>query len=132
MVPLPRHSDAGKIGESSSQVARRFFSLTVINQLKNFGSVIKEYMDLGHAELVPATEMDKPPSRVFYLPIHVVCKDLSTTTKIKVVFDALGKSATAWGIMNDTINTCTYQTTCALISCLCTHIVLSQLYCCNG
>ena len=108
VVPLPKRSDAGKIGESRSQAARRFFSLerslSSRNQFKKFESVMKEYMDLGHAELIPATEVDKPLSQVFYLPIHVVYKDSSTTTKIRAVFDASAKSTTGISL-NDTLLT---------------------------
>ena len=52
-----------------------------------------EYMNLGHAELVPLEEMEKPTSQVFYLPMHVVYKNSSTTTKIRAVFDASAKSS---------------------------------------
>lgn len=50
-------------------------------------------MDLGHAELVPPEEMEKPTFQVFYLPMHVVYKNSSTTTKIRAVFDASAKSS---------------------------------------
>ena len=56
---------------------------------------MREYVDLGYAELVPSKDMEKPESQVFYLPMpmHAVYKSLSTTTKIRAVFDASAKSA---------------------------------------
>ena len=54
---------------------------------------MREYVELGHAELVPSKDMEKPESQVFYLPMHAVYKSSSTTTKIRAVFDASAKSA---------------------------------------
>jgi len=51
-------------------------------------------MDLGHTELIPSADAEKPESQVFYLPMHTVYKSSSTTTKIRAVFDASAKSAT--------------------------------------
>ena len=50
--------------------------------------VIQEYFDHTHAEEVPPEVLEKPPEQVFYLPMHIVCKNTSTTTKIRAVFDA--------------------------------------------
>ena len=52
-----------------------------------------EYLTLGHAEAVPIEDTDKDPFTVFYLPMHVVYKESSTTTKVRAVFDASAKSA---------------------------------------
>ena len=49
---------------------------------------MKEYLTLDHAELVPNEDLFHPPKDVFYLPIHGVFKDSSTTTKLRAVFDA--------------------------------------------
>ena len=90
VVPLPKIPHTQKIGESRSQAMRRFISLErSLTQRKKFGEfqkVIEEYFDLGHAEPVPVEDM--PPSEVFYLPMHAVYKDSSTTTKVRAVFDA--------------------------------------------
>ena len=51
-------------------------------------------MDLKHAELVPKGDLNKPPEETFYLPMHAVRKEESTTTKLRVVFDASAKSST--------------------------------------
>lgn len=55
---------------------------------------MQEYLNLGHAEPVPFEDLNKPENEVFYLPLHVVFKASSTTTKVRAVFDASAKSAT--------------------------------------
>ena len=55
---------------------------------------------MGHAELVPETELQKPHQAVYYMPMHVVRKESSTTTKLRVVFDASAKS-TSGASLND-------------------------------
>ena len=44
---------------------------------------MEEYFKLGHAEAVLQQDFEKPPRQVFYLPMHAVRKDSSTTTKIR-------------------------------------------------
>ena len=63
-------------------------------QFEDFDSVMEEYFDLNHAEAVPQYDLQKPPNKVFYLPMHAVRKDCSTTTKLRIVFDASAKSST--------------------------------------
>ncbi len=67
------------------------------NQFSQFATVMEEYMDLNHAEIV-----EKPNKDVFYLPMHAVHKEHSTTTKIRAVFDASAKSTTGVSL-NDTL-----------------------------
>ena len=106
VVPLPKKPDAKQIGESRSQAVRRFLSLErslhAKHQFDEFGSVMREYLDLGHAELVPPSDLEKPEHQVFYLPMHAVRKDSSTTTKIRAVFDASAKSSSGVSL-NDTL-----------------------------
>lgn len=54
---------------------------------------MQEYFDLCHAEPVPAADLDKPVKDVFYLPMHAVKKESSTTTKVQAVFDTSAKSS---------------------------------------
>ena len=97
VVPLPKKLNAGKIGESRSQAVRRFGSLekSLIRkgQFQEFDTVMQEYFELGHAEMVPSEDMEKDPSEIFYLPMHAVYKSSSSTTKIRAVFDASAKSS---------------------------------------
>ena len=72
-----------------------------IQRFKEVHDVIQEYFDLGHAEPVPVPALDKPRTEVFYLPIHVVRKDSSSTTKVRAVFD--GSAMTSTGVsLNET------------------------------
>ncbi len=98
VVPLPRNPQASPLGESRSPAVRRFLSLERSlhhkNQFDEFAAVMNEYMDLKHAELVPEEDLNKPLQETFYLPMHAVRKEESTTTKLRVVFDASAKSST--------------------------------------
>ena len=106
MVPLPKKLDAKPIGESRSQAVRRFLSLErSLNskaQFREVNTVMQDYFDLGHAEPVPVEDLSRDPSKVFYLPMHAVYKDSSSTTKVRVVFDASAKSASGVSL-NDTL-----------------------------
>ncbi len=76
VVLLPRKVDARSLGESRSQVVRRFLtlerSLHARKQFAKFADVVEEYLSLGHAEPVPTADSHKPPSEAFYLPMHAV------------------------------------------------------------
>ncbi|XP_043063103.1 uncharacterized protein LOC122319617 [Drosophila yakuba] len=55
---------------------------------KQYDSVIQEYLDLGHMHQVSPDD-----SNNFYLPHHAVFKPDSTTTKVRVVFNASNPSS---------------------------------------
>ena len=79
IVPLPRKPNAKALGESRSQAVRRFLSLEHSLYSKDqFGS----FNGMGHAELVPTTDLEKSQQEVFYLPMHAVRKETSSTTWI--------------------------------------------------
>ena len=69
-------------------------SLTKKNQFTQLDEVVREYFELGYAELVPSEDLYKTQSNVFCLPVHAVSKTMSTTTKLRAVFDASAKSST--------------------------------------
>ncbi len=98
VVPLPKKAEVMALGESRAQSVRRFLSLERSlhsrNQFKEFASVMVEYFALGHAEEVPIADLHKPPQQVFYMSMHTVHKESSSTTKLRVVFDASAKSCT--------------------------------------
>ncbi|XP_064396444.1 uncharacterized protein LOC135343372 [Halichondria panicea] len=98
MVPLPKRPQDSKIGESRAQAVRRFLSFERSIHSKGIfpevRKVIEEYFDDQHAEEVPTDDLEKPQDKVFYLPIHVVHKESSTTTKVCAVFDASATTST--------------------------------------
>ena len=106
VVPLPRNPSAKRIGESRSQAVRRFLSLeralTAKGRFKELNAVMQEYLDLGHAEPISSTDLEKPIEETFYLPMHAVYKATSTTTRVRAVFDASAKSSTGVSL-NDTL-----------------------------
>ena len=64
IVQLPRKPDAKPLGESRAQAVRRFLtleqSLRSKGRFKVVDEVIQEYFELGHAELVPVADLNKP------------------------------------------------------------------------
>ncbi|XP_077270162.1 uncharacterized protein LOC143901611 [Temnothorax americanus] len=62
-------------------------------------AIIWDYLDSGHMELV--SDPFPADGRVYYLPHHGVYKLDSTTTKLRVVFDASSKCPN--GSLNDTL-----------------------------
>lgn len=106
VVPLPKKPDAKPLGESRGQAVRRFLSLErslhAKGQFDDLKTVMQEYFDSNHAELVPDADLEKPPETVFYLPMHIVRKESSSTTKTRAVFDASAKSSTGVSL-NDTL-----------------------------
>ena len=80
VVPLPRDPSVGALGESRTQAVKRFMSLErSLNRrggFEEFNSVMQEYFKLGHAEVVPAADLEKPPPLTFYLPICTLCTRL--------------------------------------------------------
>ena len=86
IVPLPKKLHPPRLGELRTLAVQRFLclesSLRAKGEFDAFDSVIREYFALKHAEPVPTVDLDAPPDSVFYLPMHVVKKESSTTTKI--------------------------------------------------
>ena len=85
-VPLSKNPQAKSLEESRSQAVWRFLSLERSlhskNQFSEFSAVMEECLEMKHAELVHVADLQKPPEEVFYLPMHAIKKEHSTTTKI--------------------------------------------------
>ena len=96
-VALPRDPDCQPLGESRPQAVQRYYSneRSVIKRQvwQAFQEQIQGYLDLQHAEKVPAAELDLPH---YYLPMDSVTKSSSTSTKLRVVFG--GSTATSTGV----------------------------------
>ena len=92
VIPLPRKGDALPLGEFWTLAVRRFktleSSLNARGQFGEFAQCTDEYIQLGHAEPVPAKETDREN---YYMPMHAVRKSSSTMTKLRVVFDPCAK-----------------------------------------
>ncbi|GFW98255.1 integrase catalytic domain-containing protein [Trichonephila clavipes] len=100
VVRLPFHSSPSILGDSRESAIRRFKSLehslikkpAIYSQYRDF---IQEYLTLGHMELVPKNDYAK--REAYYLPHHAVLRD-SSTTKLRVVFDASANSTSGYSL----------------------------------
>ncbi|XP_055589056.1 uncharacterized protein LOC129741357 [Uranotaenia lowii] len=90
VVSLPKKDFVlRKLGDSRANAEKRFYGLE--KRFVNNPSIkemylkfIQEYQDMGHMKLVP----DSEEVLRYFLPHHHVLKPESTTTKLRVVFDA--------------------------------------------
>ena len=97
MVSLPRKEEAPELGDSRSQALQCFKinerSLLHKETWDKFQAVIQEYLDLGHAQPVSKEELTAPVQDCYYLSMHGVYKESSSTTKLRVVFDASAQTS---------------------------------------
>lgn len=106
IVRLPFIDEPTRLGVSKDIALRRFFSLehklAKNDELrKQYTAFMDEYIKLGHMEEID-TRFIQPPS--YYLPHHCVIKPSSSTTKLRVVFDASAKSSSNTAL-NDILHT---------------------------
>ena len=105
-VTLPRKQNKLKLGDSRAAAHRRYIcnerALMKKGHLEAFQKEVQSYFDLNHARPLTSEELHMPSSETFYLPMHGVHKSTSTTTKLRVVFDASCKSSTGVSL-NDTL-----------------------------
>ena len=105
-VTLPRNHKNLELGASKDIALKRFQStersLLRKGNWDQFQQVVQEYLDLNHARPVTAEELQLPHSETYYLPMHGVTKQSSSTTKLRVVFDAICRSASGVSL-NDTL-----------------------------
>ena len=93
---LPKKEILSILGESRQTALKRYCqnerSLLKKGTWPQFETCVLEYPQLGHAEKVPADDLSKPADSHYYLPMHGVLKESSTTTKLRIVFDASAKT----------------------------------------
>ncbi|XP_058827081.1 uncharacterized protein LOC131687057 [Topomyia yanbarensis] len=105
-VRLPRHPDFdARVGNSKLAALRRFKLLEQRldrnpTLKKEYHDFMKEYLTLGHMCQTPKD--DEQNFKGYYLPHHPVLKESSTTTKVRVVFDASAKTSTGFSL-NDSL-----------------------------
>jgi hypothetical protein len=97
-VAIPWKSPPPNIGFSRDMALRRFKSLekrlaVQPKYREQYVDFMREYHTLGHMEVVPEEEIALPQNPTFFIPHHFVLKEDSTTTKLRVVFDASAKSS---------------------------------------
>ncbi|XP_053691129.1 uncharacterized protein LOC128739658 [Sabethes cyaneus] len=93
-----------QLGDSKSSALRRFLSLErrldLNPELKlMYSEFIHEYLRMGHMEEVVADEEDAALPQ-YFIPHHCVIKADSTTTKLRVVFDASCITSTGVSLNN--------------------------------
>lgn len=106
IVNLPFINEPPILGFSRDRAVSRFMQierkLAINNELKSeYIKCMKEYIDLGHMHLATSTEeqhrIELPNGKFtyssYYLPHHAVVKADSSTTKVRVVFDASCKTS---------------------------------------
>lgn len=94
-VRLPWKSSGGQLGDNFEVARTRLNKL--VNRLirdpqllNDYDEAIRSYGNNDHAEVVPANEVW--PDHVYYMPHREVIRESSTTTKLRVVFDASSHS----------------------------------------
>ncbi|KAB0797907.1 hypothetical protein PPYR_09115 [Photinus pyralis] len=97
-VRLPMRDENFDFKNSIDNATRRFISLEKRfardpEFKRDYQTFIHEYESLGHMSEVKPELHGNSQRSIFYLPHHGVIKNSSTTTKLRVVFDASCKSS---------------------------------------
>ncbi|XP_062712285.1 uncharacterized protein LOC115269273 [Aedes albopictus] len=97
IVRLPFDESKPALGESLTPAIKRMRAME--NRFerdpvfhRQYFDFVDEYLALGHMEEVPANDLSMAADKCFYLPHHAVMKADSSTTKLRVVFDASSSS----------------------------------------
>ncbi|XP_055614920.1 uncharacterized protein LOC129761231 [Toxorhynchites rutilus septentrionalis] len=102
MVRLPRKHNFDELLGQSKTMALHRYELLERRLLKNpelkegYNEFMSEYLSLVHMRCIRYD--DEQYSKTNYLPHHPVTKEESTTTKLRVVFDASAKTSTGFSL----------------------------------
>ena len=92
VVSLPTRTTTQELGESLQIARTRYLrneqALLRKGNWAQFQTVVQEYLTLGHAQKATPSDLCTPVGRNYYLPMHAVYKASSSSTKLRVVFDA--------------------------------------------
>lgn len=96
-VALPRRSLSPALGHSRSMALKRLLSNEVSlrrkGRLDDFQTAVREYQDMGHAQPIPQSQLRLPAHNSYYMPAHGIVKESSSSTKLRIVFDASAHTA---------------------------------------
>ncbi|XP_058817812.1 uncharacterized protein LOC131681118 [Topomyia yanbarensis] len=102
-VRLPFNDIKNQLGDSRATAQRRFDNLlrTFVDDKKRirYTEFMEEYLSLGHM-----VEVFDHPEDCFFLPHHAIYKETSSTTKLRVVFDASARTTSGFSL-NDALET---------------------------
>ncbi|XP_065087718.1 uncharacterized protein LOC135709340 [Ochlerotatus camptorhynchus] len=106
-VSLPFRESVHELGDNRNLAMHRFLLLErrfkKNPELKQqYCRFIDEYEALGHCQEVNEAD-DTPNQRVYYLPHQAILRPSSSTTKIRVVFDASAKASRSEKSLNDVL-----------------------------
>ncbi|XP_037932588.1 uncharacterized protein LOC119667370 [Teleopsis dalmanni] len=95
MTRLPFKGDTSTLGNSQKIALRRFLSMerrldSNIELKLEYVKFMQDYENLGHMSMVKDLDLNSPH---YFIPHHYVIKPDSTTTKLRVVFDASARTS---------------------------------------
>nr|CAI5846002.1 unnamed protein product [Callosobruchus analis] len=98
IVTLPIRENSGELGDSFETAKSQFFSLEKKLQknkdLKgHYTEFMNEYQALGHMTKIEPHEVESFTNNIFYCPHHAVINENSSTTRVRVVFNASSKTS---------------------------------------
>lgn len=98
-VRLPFTHETSLLGRSKEMAIRRFYSLESRlskspNLKDDYHTFMKEYLDMNHMEEI----FDDGSNSRYYIPHHCILKPDSSSTKLRVVFDASAKTTTNYSL----------------------------------
>lgn len=95
-VKLPITNESVELGDSKNMATKRFYNLEkrlhrdeILK--RDYLNFMSEYEKLGHMSPIDPNDIETT-DKTYYLPHHGVIKADSTTTKLRVVYDASAKS----------------------------------------